>query len=529
MADFRKSEFRSKTDFQWAEFRGERAVFDHARFRGEVAFVWARFTASADFVEAEFSRWASFRAAKLLDWSSFLEARFGGETSFEGTEFGIMTTFSKAKFGKERTTFEGATVGGQDISFEGALFDGEVSFQNAKFKAAAFIEAAFNEETSFEGAKFGWTSFRKAKFGEKRTGFGNAKLGGDAIFQGACFGGETDFHDSILRDATFESATFQRGAIFTKARFTGTGERTTDFRRATFGGEVYFKEAMFRGEDGSNGYVDFYRTNFLDAAKFVGGVRRGGTDSNPVFHPDVQVSFTRARIDKPELFSFDTVDLRPSWLVGVDARKFDFTAVKWYGLRKVPGGSFDDEVRRVQQKEHMEEENVKEETTEEDETEDIEESSLAYVRLAQACQRLAANAEENRDYPTANEFHCWSMEAQRKDRFHGFVPWRLSWWYWLLSGYSERPLRALCLLGVIYLGFALLYMQLPLLPEASSDSSFWTGFGRATLYSFGVITRQKVSPEPEVGWTQFFVLLEGILGPLQFGLMALALRRIFMR
>ena len=74
----------------------------------------------------------------------------------------------------------------------------------------------------------------------------------------------------------------------------------------------------------------------------------------------------------------------------------------------------------------MEEENVKEENTEEDETEDIEESSLAYVRLAQACQRLAANAEENRDYPTANEFHYWSMEAQRKDRFHGFVPWRLS-------------------------------------------------------------------------------------------------------
>jgi len=189
----------------------------------------------------------------------------------------------------------------------------------------------------------------------------------------------------------------------------------------------------------------------------------------------------------------------------------------------------DDEIKGVQQKESREEGEVRKEG------EKREARRLAHVRLGQACQRLAANAEESRDYPTANEFHYWSMEAQRKDRFYGFVPWRLSWWYWLLSGYNERPLRALCLLGVICLGFALLYMQMGLLPEeGSSDSNSWTSLRQALLYSLGVITRQKVAPTldslgSEMEWTQFFVILEGILGPLQLGLLALSLRRIFMR
>jgi hypothetical protein len=104
------------------------------------------------------------------------------------------------------------------------------------------------------------------------------------------------------------------------------------------------------------------------------------------------VSFTRARVEKPELFSFDTLRLRPSWLVGVDARKFDFTAVEWYGMPNGPEGGLNDEISRVHQK---------------------EQARSPHVLLEQACQKLAANAEENRQYSVANEFYYWSMDAAR--------------------------------------------------------------------------------------------------------------------
>jgi hypothetical protein len=35
--------------------------------------------------------------------------------------------------------------------------------------------------------------------------------------------------------------------------------------------------------------------------------------------------------------------------------------------------------------------------------------------LQKACRRLMNNAEENRDYLTADIFHCWSVDALRKE------------------------------------------------------------------------------------------------------------------
>src|SRR5919112_3594976 len=64
-----------------------------------------------------------------------------------------------------------------------------------------------------------------------------------------------------------------------------------------------------------------------------------------------------------------------------------------------------------------------------------------YSLLAKTYRELSANAEENRDYLTANSFHYWSMEVMRKDKWRGFVPWKLRWWYWAVSGYSDRPVR----------------------------------------------------------------------------------------
>jgi len=54
-------------------------------------------------------------------------------------------------------------------------------------------------------------------------------------------------------------------------------------------------------------------------------------------------------------------------------------------------------------------------------------------------------------------------------------------------------------------------------------------FSRALTYSAGVMTLQKPEPQPATAEAQTVVLLETILGPVQAALLALAIRRKFMR
>jgi len=153
-------------------------------------------------------------------------------------------------------------------------------------------------------------------------------------------------------------------------------------------------------------------------------------------------------------------------------------------------------------------------------------------KLQKACRRLMNNAEENRDYQTANELHYWSMEAQRKEgwRHLGLI----ATLYWALSGYGERPLRAFLVAVGLWISFAILYLvvgypELQLLPA----SGVWQAVehaGRALVYSLAAIARLNPEPRPDApGLFQFLVTTEGILGPLQIALFALAARRTVMR
>ncbi len=82
--------------------------------------------------------------------------------------------------------------------------------------------------------------------------------------------------------------------------------------------------------------------------------------------------------------------------------------------------------------------------------------------------------------------------------------------------------------------FAMLYMiaghsELRL----ASDFGLWQSVehvGRALVYSLAAIARLNPEPRPaEPGPFQFLVTAEGILGPLQIALFALAVRRKVMR
>jgi len=225
--------------------------------------------------------------------------------------------------------------------------------------------------------------------------------------------------------------------------------------------------------------------------------------------------------------------LRPSWFVDVDAQKFDFSDVEWF---RIPDASEPnaDQLKPL---------------TLENEIELLVKISwrrnLSWSRqgppsradslrkLSKACTRLMINYEENRDYPTANEMHYWSMEAQRKEGWRrlGFI----ATLYWALSGYGERPLRAFGALVAIWLAFAALYF---LLADAAPfwvflASDVWQGIEyarQAVVYSLTALARLNPEPKPEeLGWFQTLVTIEGILGPLQIALFLLAVRRKVMR
>jgi hypothetical protein len=132
-----------------------------------------------------------------------------------------------------------------------------------------------------------------------------------------------------------------------------------------------------------------------------------------------------------------------------------------------------------------------------------------------------------------------AMDAQRLGRWRGFAFWTLGWWYWLASGYGERVWRAFVVLLGIWLLSAVLYAGLDYpngemwakpekatVEEQYKETHKWSS---ALLYSAGVMTLQKPEPRPATNVAQGLVMLETILGPVQAALLALAIRRKFMR
>lgn len=232
-----------------------------------------------------------------------------------------------------------------------------------------------------------------------------------------------------------------------------------------------------------------------------------------------------ARIEKPDCVSFHTLRLRPHWFVNVDARKFEFINVKWQFTTNP-------EIKHL---------SVPTEKT----IWYSGESGLGastHQLLAIAFRHLAVNAEENHRYEEASTFRYMAMDLRRRELGRGFAFWRLSWWYWLASGYGERVSQAfLVLLGILVLsavlytwvGFARWEPRLANESDVASSKRDNVGapleFRRALGYSAGVITFQKPEPRPATSAAQTVVLLETILGPVQAALLALAIRRKFMR
>ncbi|HKR01615.1 MAG TPA: pentapeptide repeat-containing protein [Pyrinomonadaceae bacterium] len=373
----------------------------------------------------------------------------------------------------------------------------------------------FPGETRFKGFHFtGEVLFSRAFFSEQAN-FSDAVFGGDVYFTYAEFNSEVSFN----------SATFRALAYFRHASF----REKADFQLAIFAGETDFTLTTFIAD------AEFDFTTIIDYIKF------SGDEETQTFGEQSWLNLQHARIDRPERVVFHTLKLRPHWFVNVDARKFNFISVEW-GWQPIINKEIESLKSRGLSQPHR--------------------------LLSLACRQLAVNAEENHRYDEASKFRYWSMYARQQETWPGLGSWwkfrswlsmqwsRVSklpllrffnrnwlyWLYWAASGYGERVLRAFAVLICVWLLFTLLYTQVGFArwePRLVSESDLAVAkrdeigaplsLSRALTYSFGVMTFQKPEPRPATTAAQSLVIIETIFGPLQAALLALAIRRKFMR
>jgi hypothetical protein len=463
---------------------------------------------------------------KRLPFKNVIKKRFAtNELNFQGAwfpdEFAV-TDFSSTAVVKGDANFKDATFNAvadfsgvrfeADARFIGTIFSGRAIFTETQFKGAFFSRATFN----------GGVSFDKARFTAA------------ALFPGAL----------LNADASFKGAKFSSSADFTEVAFNANGT----FRSAEFTGGADFSEATFAG------YADFRHARF-------------DTENQPASQGIRSLNLRFAKIEKTDHLSFHTLDLHPHWFVDVDARKIDFSYVGWKNRGKVR-----EEVRLVEPQEEVSSLfSLIRTTLKERGTIDLEnkpktlkqlwqtnwsnrQNQKAFVKnhrqnrntslrlLEITCRKLAANAEDNGRYSEASQFRRMALDAERLGKWRGFAFWKLNPWYWASSGYGERPFHAFLVLIGMCLAFALIYRGIsasgweqkpPPAPPAANvgpaPAKDLSSFGSAFVYSLNLITLQKPDPRPATTWPQLLVLSETVLGPLQAAMLALAIRRRFMR
>jgi len=441
----------------------------------------------------------------------------------------------------------------KDFNFRGVWFPDELSFDkyefldNVDFSGAFFNSRVFFTEAIFLGANFNGATFAMQAYFSRsifkaEASFDHATFQGPAYFSVARFAAirfrevrflaSLDFsHTTSLGAATFTSvtlelwATFQSATFNDRVDFAGVNFKEADFRWTTFQSSVRFIRSCFNGDTDFNGSqfikeVDFDRVTFggnvnFQSALFGARVTFAGQEQRPMFTKLSVLDLQFATFEKADRVSFHTLRLHPHWFINVDPRTFELTNVDWYKSGKAKA-----------ELELLKSRNV----------------ASSHRLLAIASRRLAANAEDNDRYREASHFRRMALDAERLEAWRGFNLRRLNWWYWIASGYGERPFQALLVLLGILLLFGMLYTKSGFArwePRVASEADAVVGkrddFGtplplkRALTYSGGVMTLQKPEPKPATTTAQTLVIAETILGPVQAALLALAVRRKFMR
>jgi hypothetical protein len=128
------------------------------------------------------------------------------------------------------------------------------------------------------------------------------------------------------------------------------------------------------------------------------------------------------------------------------------------------------------------------------------------------------------------------MEAKRLEKAGGYQVLSLHWWYWFSSSYGENWRKAtIVLLGILVL-FSIYYhfAFFQICPKNSEDKTKCVvrtmHFDEAIHHSLYSAALQNIEYRRSLTSAQdIMILIEKILAPIQAALLALAIRRKFMR
>jgi uncharacterized protein YjbI with pentapeptide repeats len=465
--------------------------FDFAYFPDKFELERAHcFETPASFAHALFKKNAYFPSAEFKQEAFFMEAIFEGQLDLSFAKFESNVWFGRGEF-QNVASFRFAKFRGMSI-FDNCAFLASVDFSGCQFNGHASFQGISSLESKNRNVNRRFTPISKATFSQAHFN--------EVIFQSAKFENIELFYSIFRENAIFAWVEIQKFGDFSKAQF----EKTVDFANVVLSpnAKLRFTQTLFRD------YVYFDNRSFIEVCEF--------TESN--------LDFQDAVIEKPERFRFHTVVLRPHWFVNVDSRKLDFTNVRWLNNN----GSAEDVRNELKELSH---------------------EANALGLLTVTFRQLAENYENNNRFEQASRFRRAALETLRLRRKE-FQLWWLReeflvpeffknlglkfrqapfdlahFLYRVTSYYGESSIRALFWLISIVIVAALLYSS----PLSQFKESSGLAFVEAIFYSARVMILQRPDPSPSNLFAKGIVATESVIAPIQLALLALALRRKFMR
>lgn len=436
-------------------------------------------------------------------------------------------------------------IDSRNYDFKGAWFPIEFKFQyfDAQIEMD-FSYAHFTKETKFTSTKF-----------KNRIDFSYACFAEIVYFNWAEFHLETNFfHAHFLKNAWFYKTEFQKRVDFGQATF----ESKTFFHETNFVGEANFSSAKIFDN------ISFKSATFQDYASF------DGHSSHEQFTEKTIFEFQYTRFRKPELISFHSMNLSPNWFVDVDSRKLIFINSIWnldikreIKTLESRGIYYPEKLLRIacqQLSTNMEENNLYDEASK-------------FRQIALEMEKAEKSESLRQSFKAFSKRESYKVESKgylgiflrlTKNFFVRIFNLLLHYFYKITSFYGESWILATFMLLSIFVISSMLY-SLPISsfnisqsetdyfdklvttkspsPSPSDDGIEKKIFevadtaekyrslklNEAVIYSFQVGTFQSPDTKPSNIFAKVFVAIESILVPLQFALLALAIRRKFMR
>ncbi len=326
----------------------------------------------------------------------------------------------------------------------------------------------------------------------------------DFDFREVYFPGPTSFARQKFKVANFHGAKFAEWADFREAEFT----EGADFSYARFAQAALFEQAQFAGQalfKGTEiaGEADFRGASFDGPAIFQNiNERRETTGRLPLI-----AYFQNLTFGPQGSLRFQDLSLGLASFLGTDMRRLEFHNIRWYYyqgrqaiydeiLLRGKGGPYVLNLTPWRESGH-----------------DYE--GLC-ARVEELYRYLKLDYELEGDLKQAGDFHFGEMEMHRQASF-----WRrwfpFSWYnlYRVLSGYGERPLRALGWLVWLVVMAAILLQGLGLKTLEGHSA----GFGEAVIYLLELASFMKPEwprPVTSVGHllsalSHFLILGQGAL------------------